>query len=502
MSNEENLKENIKLNPTPSPEERIYSSSNKGAEDALFKKEPTPNSLNGGRGKNFLKPLAGAFILLAVGGSALAGLYFTGSLGKILHLKETPEEVLAQMNEEMSKVKTFNFQTETNGKYSFSLNENVSSMHESPTALFSSGEINYKFNGDGDIDQTDSKNPKVSVNFNGSIGVEGIDVSFLGEGKFLNETVYFKINKMPYGSMIEKMVPFKIKDQWLKLALKDLTKENGIPKEKIDKLMDLILKSNSWGKSSGIIIEEELPIEQINNVKAYHYKGRLDKKAIKDQLLMFNEILETELSKENIIKSGKELDKMLENFDGNVELWIGKKDKRLYKMTLKHNFEFNNPEDALQMKVKTEGITTNIYSKFNKPVSIEAPKDAQDLSEWIKKTTPAKTNDSRRIADLNTLSFALKMYYAENKSYPVSHTLIRTSEKGSALYKSLEEYGYMLPDGIPVDPKEPEFFYGYKSDGQNYELTAVLEDQTNPACVMEGEFCIFRIKNGKVVSKK
>jgi len=501
MSNEENLKENIKPNPTPSPEERIYSSSNKRAEDALLKKEPKPNSLKGRGGKFFPKPLAGVFILLAVSGSALAGLYFTGSLEKILHLKETPEEVLAQMNEEMSKVKTFNFQTETSGKYSFSSDKNVSSMQESPMALLSSGEMNYKFNGDGGVDQTDSKNLKVSINFNGSIGVEGIDVSFWGKGRFLNETAYFKINKMPYGSMIEKMAPFKIKDQWFKFALKDLTKENGIPKEKFDKLMDLILKSNSWEKSS-IIIEEELPIEQINNVKAYHYKGRLNKKAIKDQLLTFSEILGTELSEEDIIKSGKELDKMLENFDGNVELWIGKKDKRLYKMTLRHNFEFNNPEDASQMKVKTEGITTNIYSKFNEPVLIEAPKDAQDLGEWMKWTAPIKTNDSKRIADLNALSFGLEMYYLKNNSYPVSRTLIRTNEKESVLYKSLEEYGYIPPDGMPVDPKDPEFFYGYKSDGQNYELTAVLEDQTNPECVMEGELCIFRIKNGKVISKK
>lgn len=115
--------------------------------------------------------------------------------------------------------------------------------------------------------------------------------------------------------------------------------------------------------------------------------------------------------------------------------------------------------------------------------------------------TEKEKNDIKRISDLHRLHSALEMYYDSieaNRSYPVSENLLRISKEENILSEALKEYMRELP----VDPKDPEFFYGYKSDGKNYEITAVLEDQANPQCVIEGRICIFKIRNGRVVSGK
>ncbi|MBU4480713.1 hypothetical protein KKH59_00140 [Patescibacteria group bacterium] len=47
--------------------------------------------------------------------------------------------------------------------------------------------------------------------------------------------------------------------------------------------------------------------------------------------------------------------------------------------------------------------------------------------------------------------------------------------KNSSVYKALVPQ--FRKDELPTDPKDPDFYYGYKSsDGKNYELTARLEN--------------------------
>jgi len=112
------------------------------------------------------------------------------------------------------------------------------------------------------------------------------------------------------------------------------------------------------------------------------------------------------------------------------------------------------------------------------------------LEKYWKKTTPttmttaptvstATANDNTRKADLANIKDALKKYYQANQSYPIASSLQKTSESSNALTVLVPTYIAKLP----LDPLSPSYYYGYTSSGKTFELTARLEDTTDPAAI-------------------
>lgn len=84
--------------------------------------------------------------------------------------------------------------------------------------------------------------------------------------------------------------------------------------------------------------------------------------------------------------------------------------------------------------------------------------------------------DTQRKEDLSKIQQYLELYFADNKSYPLTKSFQRFNETGSLIYASLVPQ-YASADGIPLDPLDPVYWYGYRSvDGTTYELTAQLEN--------------------------
>jgi len=92
--------------------------------------------------------------------------------------------------------------------------------------------------------------------------------------------------------------------------------------------------------------------------------------------------------------------------------------------------------------------------------------------------------------DLNTIKSALTDYYTDEIKYPESTTIIKTSDLESSLYQALVPK-YL--EGLPDDPSE--YYYGYQSDGKNFELTCVLEDQSDPDGTIINGNNIYKITN-------
>jgi len=98
-------------------------------------------------------------------------------------------------------------------------------------------------------------------------------------------------------------------------------------------------------------------------------------------------------------------------------------------------------------------------------------------------TYTANANDSTRKIDLSNIKTALKKYYQANQSYPVATTSQKTLDPSCVLTK-------LVPNDLaklPVDPLSPTYYYAYTSDGKTFELTAVLEDNTDPAGIKVNE---------------
>jgi general secretion pathway protein G len=83
----------------------------------------------------------------------------------------------------------------------------------------------------------------------------------------------------------------------------------------------------------------------------------------------------------------------------------------------------------------------------------------------------SKARDAKRQADLNSVSAALEMYYAKNKTYP-------TTAGGWGWGSSLSAIQSYIST-IPTDPQNSNATYGqgyvYCSDGSKYVLDATLE---------------------------
>ncbi|MEK7142656.1 MAG: type II secretion system protein GspG [Patescibacteria group bacterium] len=99
-------------------------------------------------------------------------------------------------------------------------------------------------------------------------------------------------------------------------------------------------------------------------------------------------------------------------------------------------------------------------------------------------------NDQIRKSNLLTIKSALKKYYIDNSTYPESLNISKTSDINGSLAKNLiPSYLEELPD----DPLSPQYWYGYKSDGLTFELTAVLEDKSDPEGIMSGSNFLYKI---------
>ena len=122
-----------------------------------------------------------------------------------------------------------------------------------------------------------------------------------------------------------------------------------------------------------------------------------------------------------------------------------------------------------------------------------SPLPSPDVSSTPQVTS--NVNDETRKKDLANIKSALRKYYLDKSEYPKSEALIKTSDKTSVLATAVVP-AYL--ESLPDDPQAPQFYYGYKSDGQNYELTAVLEDKSDPSGVLTGAYNIYKITNSSV----
>ncbi len=118
----------------------------------------------------------------------------------------------------------------------------------------------------------------------------------------------------------------------------------------------------------------------------------------------------------------------------------------------------------------------------------------------IKKPTPTPSvvitpepvvnqNDAQRKTDLANLKTALQRYYNDKQSYPVATTSTKTSDPDTALKVLVPTY----VSSLPLDPLSPNNYYSYKSDGKTFQLTSILEDRTDPAGVIIGNYFIYTV---------
>jgi hypothetical protein len=275
------------------------------------------------------------------------------------YLYKTPKKVVAAMQEKISseKVKTCHYEMD------FTLSGESENQP-----------VTVNLDLEGDIDISDIENPKTKSDISGSVEYGGITFSSQSELVTLKEDLYFKfvkISPIPLGEFPIDLST--LKNQWIKISSSDLSGLYGIDTEKAEltpaqeeEIRKLIEETEFFSEIKA------LKPETIAKVKCYHYQVTVDKNALLEFMEKYAEIVGEKMTSSD----KKALKELLDNIDKlSAELWIGKKDKFLYKAKSKFNFKIPEEGDKIGL-----GFTVTL-SKYNEKVEIEEPKGAKSLED-------------------------------------------------------------------------------------------------------------------------
>jgi len=228
------------------------------------------------------------------------------------------------------------------------------------------------------------------------------------------------------------------------------------------------LKKSAEKLLQAIKSSQRLQGESLAGKSVYHYQFILDKTKLKN---LYQDKSFTPTS------------------DPKIDIFIGKKDHLIYKLKVNIDSQTGNSQVNLKGEIK--------LSDFNKPFNITAPKEEETAKEGLMGLfqgleSSIKARDAKRKSDLGTIKMGLMAYHKDNGSYPVSSEIDKTNNQNGVLAKALVP-NYLK--SLPVDPQDPEKWYGYKSDGKTFTLWSLLEDKTDPAGKQDGQYFKYILTN-------
>ncbi|MEK7184177.1 MAG: hypothetical protein AAB701_01515 [Patescibacteria group bacterium] len=261
------------------------------------------------------------------------------------------------------------------------------------------------------------------------------------------------------------------------LRLPDQDPANQWQKVSFTQLSDLGIKANGWPALVTALTEsvskgQRLPKQQLENVSTKGYQTNVAASALVAPFSTTAIDAEQQLA-------------------AKTQVGIG--DKRPYAVAL------DGPVATKSLR-GTLHATAN-FSSFGSVATVVAP-----TADMVKNTSPLLFmsdhgllkadsligRDVQRKADLRALTVALVEYAAAQRpfAYPKFDSPVRI-EPGSEIAKLLEPY--LSP--IPTDPVAATRYYGYRSTGTGFELTASLENSADPTGTQEGSLVLYRVKS-------
>jgi len=332
-----------------------------------------------------IKIIAGVVILGVVGTGICLGTRVWDPFWN--PFRPSPEKVIEEMSANMKEVKILH------SKVRITIETKDEEGRETAIFLLTSN----------DSDATDPKNLKISTDFDATITALELKEKFslAGKSRGLGETSYFKMTKIDIPSDFQPLLMIlginldEIIGQWIKIdkeALENLTGQTSVPQEISEEEQERMIKKllELFEERKVYYVKEEMPDEEINGKKAYHYLLALDKEEIKKVIPeMFRIIIESsgqslgtdEFTAAFIIESlTRGINKFFEKAgDITAEIWIGKKDKLLYKIEGEKEIDLSKfdkqAKGTIDVKIGFD------FSNFNQPVEIKPPETFKSLEE-------------------------------------------------------------------------------------------------------------------------
>lgn len=240
-----------------------------------------------------------------------------------------------------------------------------------------------------DSDMADQAAPKSSGVFDGSLQLEGLQVSGAVEFKLFKDNVYLRLVKLP-AMLNELKSPFdvsKYKEQWIKIPV---AKYKGLMKKQPEtpqvqaeekkteaQAQQALQDVKKWSKENKIFSKiEKLKPETIEGVNCYHYMATLNKEALIELFKILNETSGNKVTPEEIAKTNEGIRNMK---DILLELWVGKSGFYLHKIK-SSPIEVTPSMTGEKINLAVEAL----YSKYNEQFIITEPENSVDVEEIVK----------------------------------------------------------------------------------------------------------------------
>ncbi|MEA3432592.1 MAG: hypothetical protein U9R01_08000 [candidate division WOR-3 bacterium] len=247
---------------------------------------------------------------------------------------------------------------------------------------------------ESDTNTSDTNNPKFQSIAEVNVSAKGIKMFFNGEMRSIDDAFYFKIGTVPIAlSATLSLAGIDISD-WTNKWFKFDSKELGMSliktlssEEKIEMEQDTIRLLSEYPIA---VVVKKLTDEKINGQNTYHYLLALDKENVKQFLVGSLEIVNKyyeiddlmDIPEEEMQEISDKIDEFFEKTGGiDFEIWIGKKDKLIYKVAGQKSFDLSALESGEEGTLSL-GFDM-FFSKFNEPAKILAPKDSQSIIEML-----------------------------------------------------------------------------------------------------------------------
>ncbi len=314
----------------------------------------------------------------------------------------TPERILASVVERADSIKTYEYNGEiravVTGLDELSLLalgglEDAEEAQEGAEKEKESKSKTFLVRSAGVVDATDREKPKFTMNMNfaedqsakqpelRSEGETSLNVLLGIEFRLVENVAYASAKQLPSFGFFDLSV---LENIWIRLGdLDDLDKEaeklgegeldsriEGLPEEKEKQIRELFLKERYYALSRGN--------EKLSGVSTHHLVFELYQEGVLKYFERIKQILSEEELKpderqaiEKFIKEYMPADKPI-----RVELWVGKRDYYPYQ----YKVSFIVPKTE-EFPVTADISLRQTNSKFNTPVTIDAPEGAKSIEE-------------------------------------------------------------------------------------------------------------------------
>jgi len=237
--------------------------------------------------------------------------------------------------------------------------------------------INFDFNFSGNLDFKNIEDPKMNLQTNVEAVADTQNATGAFEARVNKDALFINISKFTVkddqGTTVPKEFSDKYIGKWSKIAIpagffKELSSElplkddaNLTPQQK--QLKQLFENANFLKDINYV------GAENVKGMDSFHYHAILNQDGVYDFMLKLAEMQQKTLSDEE----KKTLKEDLQKYDLAVDIWVGVDNALLDQAILTVGFKGSATEPK-----GTVTLSGTLYD-FNKAVTVEVPKDAQDL---------------------------------------------------------------------------------------------------------------------------